>query len=263
MTYSVKLQEVSEARELIEVHDIKIWDLGLKEIRIADLASHEKDAIEEEFEIARRHIAEISPKLAEWWEKHYHLFILAGKVAKALFEEKSIDRFPTQPEQIGVKVLIPYFIRYVATPSADEPAYSSYELNKWEINLTAGTKAYILGSDTDYWYPRKAKDKRCVVAIIYNGLIEIGSTPKIYQMSFESSQERIVKLLPMHPLIELPFDEKRKIYQYPTLGAMIIPYTVGIKWAVMPHYSGLSKLPLLGMVFYERDCYYPDLAWVA
>jgi hypothetical protein len=203
-----------------------------------------------------------SPILATDYEKHRSVFHKFAGIAKAKFPGNKPIMFPSQTGTIGCLPLIPQAIRYVASPDATKPAYSSYALNSWDISLTAGTPAYILGDGTNFYKASPTTEQHSLIVIIENGLIEIGTSPKIAQMRLWTQAETKYGIWAANPIKAIPIEPGKVLYQYNTLGVIPIYHDFGIMWKILPDTTGISTLPLLGMVFYEHDLY-PDTKWLA
>jgi hypothetical protein len=203
-----------------------------------------------------------SPSLAADYEKHRTVFHKFGGIAKAKFPGKKTITYPSQTGTIGCLPLFPQAIRYVATPSATTPAYTSYATNSWDISLTAGTAAYILGDGTNFYKASPTTEKHSLLVIIQNGLVEIGTSPKIAQMRIWTQAETKYGIWVTNPIKAIPIEPGKVLYQYNTLGVIPVYHDFGIMWKILPDATGTSTLPLLGMVFYEHDLY-SDTTWIA
>ena len=207
-------------------------------------------------------LEKVSPKLATTMRDHLPFFMKAGAIAKAHFPTVKPIRYPSEPGTIGVNVLIPQAIKYVVTPSATDPCYTSYSTNLWEMPLTAGTAAYILGDGTNYYKAHPHTDQHTLLALPKDCVIEIGSTPKFDQMRIWTEIQAKYSPWTVYPLVEQPIEEGKTIYQYNTLAAQIITHDLGVMWGLMPKYAGTAILKLLGLYFYEHD-FHPTLKWVS
>ena len=228
---------------------------GKDNVEIGKLEEHEILAVERCFKRGLRLIRKISDELAEILEQQESLFLKWAEVAKGQLDNKPIA-YPAESGTIGVGWIFPQAVKYVATPSADEPAYTSYKNNTWEIDLSAGTSAYIFGDSTNDYRACPTSGQRCFMVIAQNGLVEIGSTPKIRLMRVTTQGASKYAYWPVHPLIEVPIemnDEESMLYIYNTIGMIPVYHNYGIKWEIVPTYSGTSVLPLVGLVFYEYD----------
>jgi len=124
-------------------------------------------------------------------------------------------------------------------------------------------KAYLFGDGTNYYRTSSTTGAHSAILVFNNGIIEIGSTPKIEQFRLISEGFTKYGIYTVAPIVEERIEENRLIYQYPTpLGAVPIFYDKGIMWSVMPKVTGTSTIKLLGLVFYEHD-FAADLKWVS
>jgi len=141
--------------------------------------------------------------------------------------------------------------------------YSSYKLNSWDIDATAGTAIWFFGDGTNYYKASSQAHKHSMILVFHNGVIEIGSTPSIDQFRIVAEGLTKYGIYTVAPVVEERVEEGRAVYQYPTpLGATIVFYDRGIMWGAMPRVTQTHTIKLLGLVFYEHDLF-PDLTWVS
>jgi hypothetical protein len=203
-----------------------------------------------------------APSLAADFEKHRTVFQKFAGIAKAKFPGRKTVQFPSQTGGIGVLPLFPQAVKYVGTPGPSAPAYTSYATNSWDISLTAGTAAYIFGDGTNYYKASPTTEQHSLLVIIENGLVEVGSTPKISQMRIWTSAETKYGIVTTNPVKAIPIEPNKTLYQYNTPGVIPVYHDFGIQWKILPEATGTSTLPLLGLVFYEHDLY-PDTTWLS
>jgi hypothetical protein len=191
-------------------------------------------------------LSKVSPSLADLMTANKQFFIGAAQIAKAKMDDKVIS-YPGQPGFIGVAPIVPQLLKWAGTVPTDYPN------NSWELSLTAGTPTYLLGSSAAWYKTSSAVGSRMLLAIPKDGIVEIGSTPKLDQ--FRLISESLTKFGPWSvcPLIEMPADPDRPIYQYPTHGALVVTYDLGYKLYAMPKVTGKSKVVILGLAFYEHE----------
>ena len=248
---------------------IRVFSGGKDLIDIADMATEERDAILYCFDQNVKKIENISPKLAAGLRPQREAMVKFAQIAKGTFPETKTFSYPGQQGGLGVDFLTPYLYRYDTTPNGavGRKAYTSYSdssvagYGTWDINLaTVGTKYYIAGNgSTGYYRGCDSGDGtngtagHSYVVIFQDGIIELGTTPRIEQMHFKS--ELMDKYVPisMQPLLTQSIEENRTIYQYTTPGMIPISHQTGVQIAVLPNAAGVSTIPLLGMVFYESD----------
>jgi len=239
-----------------------IYTGGVKEIKAQSLDPDDVDAIDMFLEFMESYLRRISPILAEIFVNGQTRKFIEGlaEIAKAEFDNKPIVWPCTKGNKICIAPLAPQFIRYVKTPVENYPAYSDYMLNSWEIHLEAGKPAYLLGPG--YALHNDANIGRFLFGIFRDGIIEVGTTPKIRQMRIVTDRDPNPGPIWFEPVQDIPVDVYRRIYVYPLPFHM--PILPGVKYTlkVLPAYSGLSKIILLGVVFYEAN-FAEDLKWIS
>lgn len=249
--------------ELSPPLEISLFFGDRKEVVYEKLEDREIDAIKNIFGIGIDQLNDISPKIASKIKPQESIAIKCAGIFKDMLPEKKSITFPSETGTIGVAWLFPQAIRYVASPSSTYPAYTSYPANSWDMSLTAGTPAYLFGDGTNYYKASPATAQHSMLLIFKDGILEIGSTPKIQQ--FRLTAEGVTKygIYTVAPVTEVPIEPNKTIYQYPTpMGAVPIFYDKGIMWGFMPGATGVSTIKLLGLVFYEHD-FAPSLKWVS
>ena len=230
-----------------------------------ELSEHEREVVYKVFDYGLEELKKILPEVAADIEKQRELAVVWAGVAKATFPVRKNYNFPTVGGDLGVAWLFPAAIRYAATPSDTLPCYTSYPTNSWDLSLTAGTPAYFFGDSTHFYKASPQDMKHSFLLIFHNGIIEIGTTPKIDTFRLISEGKQDYGIYTVQPLREIPVQKEVVAYQYPTpLGALPISYDRGVRWGFMPRKSGTSTIKLLGLVFYEHDLF-PDLAstWIS
>jgi len=225
-----------------------------RDVVYSPLEANERAAIEKVFRYGVEQIRRISPRIAADIEPQLDLALKIAGIFKEMIPEKKAYAFPSETGSLGVAWLFPQALKYAATPSASAPCYTSYPNNSWTLTLTAGTPAYFLGSDTDFYRSSPATGAHSAILIFNNGVIEIGSTPKISQFRVISEGMTKYGIYTVAPVVEISIEEDKAIYQYPTpLGAVPVFYDRGVRWGFLPEASGTSTIKLLGMVFFEHD----------
>jgi len=234
-----------------------------REVVYTELTREERNAVTMVFKYGVDHIRKVSPKIAADIETQLSIALKVAGIFKEMLPEKKPITFPSETGSIGVAWLFPQAIRYATTPSPSAPAYSSYSLNSWDIPITTGTPAYLFGDGTNFYKASPATGKHAMLLVFNNGIIEVGTTPKIDQFRLYSEGFAKYGIYTVDPLVEVTVEENKAIYQYPTpLGAVPVFYDKGIMWGFMPRVSGTATIKLLGLVFYEHDLF-PTLTWVA
>jgi len=243
--------------DVARVTGVKIASLGRDVLPYTDLAPEEIENVVRVFNAGVEHLRKISPKLAADIARQARLAIEFAAVAKATFPIRGKNyTFPSVPGHLGVAWLFPQAIKYSATVP------TGYANNSWDIPITAGTKAYILGSDTAFYKTSSEVDKRSFILIFDNGVVEYGSTPSAQQFRLISDAKQDWGIYTVDPLLEIPLESNVALYQYPTpLGAVFVDYTRGVKWYFMPTRSGVATIKLLGLVYYEHD-FASDVKWI-
>ncbi|RLB80115.1 MAG: hypothetical protein DRH17_12505 [Deltaproteobacteria bacterium] len=241
---------------------INILSLGRTELDFVELNKDEKRAIETVISMYANHLAKVSPTLAKTVLNQKDALIKFAGIAKAIFPEEKPITFPSQAGTIGVLPLFPQAIKYAATPSSTTPCYTSYSDNSWDITFTAGTAAYILGSDTAYYKASPQTGKHELIVIAQDGIVEVGTTPKIQQFRVISEAESKYGIFVASPLQDVAVEPNKLVYQYHTPGIIPVYHDFGVKLKVLPGVSGTSSVRLLGLVFYEHDLF-SDTTWVS
>jgi hypothetical protein len=205
------------------------------------------------------------PEVARDIERQVNLAVLAAGLAKGAFNATINYAFPPTTGTLGVAWLFPQAIKYALTPSPTAPAYTSYKANSWDIDVTAGTPAFILGGPgaTEFYRASPATNARAFILIFENGLIQIGTSPAVEQFHIISESRGDLGAYTVQPLVELPIEKNLAVYQIPTpLGAIPIDHNQGIKFSFLPRVTGTITLKLLGLVFYEID-FFKTFKWIA
>ena len=180
--------------------------------------------------------------------------VLMGKV------DKAFGGVLPSPGQVGVSLLEPRDIRYVDPPSATEPAYSDYGLNKWDLSLTEAGTIHILGDGANYFKPRPTDLYRCAIAIMKSGIIEVGTSPSLTQFLLKT--EKITyPYLTVHPLVDQPIEADYTIYRYNLPFGIPMFYDFGMMFDALSKVTKTSNVRLIGVVFYEYD-HKKSLEWV-
>jgi hypothetical protein len=240
--------------------------IGRERYPIAPLDPSEEIAIETVVNSGLAHLARVAPEVYDAIVRPFpgakliELVKIFARIAKAQFPSQKPYTFPPEKGKLGIAWLFPQAIKWT-TPSDTEPCYTSYIDNSWDIPITAGQPAYLFGSADKFYYTSKTPEKYSAILVLYNGIIEIGSTPSAQQFQLVSDTKNVAPYV-VEPLIDVPLNAQKSIYLYPTpMGALFIDHMTGIKWSFMPTRSGVATIKILGFVFYEYD-FYPSLKYI-
>ena len=242
---------------------VGIKPLFLKEsVAATPLSGDEASELDTWINEVKTELSRQSPIVAAIFDENIEAIKAFAQIAKNKLDNKTITIPPSNPGHIGVTLITPQFIRYAATASSTSPAYSQYTLNTWEISLTAGTEAYLLGDGTNYFRPCPTEGSRCEILLLKNGILEIGTTPKLYQIHMYTRETAAQGPYTVSPLIEIPVETDKAIYVYRTPGCLPMLHDMEYMLGVMPHEDGTDTIPLLGVAFYEYE-FLKELKWVS
>jgi len=244
------MPETVEFSKLMEEYDILVGGKGT--VTIESLTADEETLLDNFIDNRISIMSKISPTLADIYDGSRDLIHRFAEIAKGTFKVPFGGESPTSG-QFGVGDLIPQDIRYEATPSNTYPAYSDYQLNDWYISLTAGSPAYLLGSSDSFYKANPTLRYRFIGIILKNGIIEIGSTPEINQ-AYVRTEKVDYAWFRIHPLVTLPIEQGKALFQYNTPVAIPLWYDFGLRMAVLPvRTNPKAYLPLIGVIFFEYD----------
>jgi hypothetical protein len=242
---------------------IRVFSGGKDLIDIADMAAEERDAILYCFDNNVKKIENISPKLAASLRPQRDAMVKFAQIAKGTFPETKTYSYPGQSGGLAVDFLNPYLFGYANVTTGTGAngylntagAVGTTERRTWDMTLVAGTLKYILGYSAGVpWYKGCAiTNQHSYVVLFQDGIIEVGTTPKIDQLFFKSQLMDKYTPVSMQPLLNQTIEFGRNIYQYNTPGMIPISHQTGVQIAAQPLYSGSCHMPLLGMCFYETD----------
>jgi hypothetical protein len=250
---------------------VPIAALGRDRFPFVSLDANERMAIQTVLMDGLAHLRRVAPELYDALTDTHpvtnakpnlvELAVTFAGIAKAMLPSQKPYTFPSTPGKLGVAWLFPQAIKPTTATA------SGYNVNSWDIPITAGTKAYILGSDAAFYtaptYSIGGKTYYTAILIFHYGLVEVGSTPSAQQFRLISSAKTDYGIYAVEPLVEAPLDAQKSLYLYPTpMGALFIDYTTGVKWYFMPNRTGTSTMKLLGLVFYEHEVF-QDTAYVS
>jgi hypothetical protein len=250
----------------ISINDIKagvnVAALERTALSYVDLSDTERSYINYVLDSGLTYLRKVAPSITADIERQRGLAVNMAGVAKATFPVRKNYAFPSVPGSLGVSWLFPQGFKWAATPSSSDPCYTSYSNNSWDISVTAGTTAYIMGNGTNFYRANPNTDNHTFVLIFDGGVIEVGSTPSIEQFQLYSEGKRDYGIYTVEPLTDIPVEKNVAIYQYPTpLGAVFASHDRGLMWGFKPRTSGTKTIKLLGLLFYEHD-FMSSLKWV-
>jgi hypothetical protein len=197
-------------------------------------------------------------------------------VAKAIFPENKSITFPGEPGTIVADWLTPPAAFWVKNPdgsTSDQNGVGAYAdvagsttgataglpMNFWDVGMTAGTALYLFGLTNGTFYTgRTITEKHSMAVLAQNGLIEVGTTPKLSHMLVASQVQSKYAPIAIQPLVDVPLstgvgNQLANIYQYNTPGMIALTHNFGMRIAVMPTVTAKSRLQWLGMTFFEYD----------
>jgi hypothetical protein len=240
--------------DIAEKVGVNIAALDRQIVNYVELSNDEKKYVSYAFDSGIAHLQKVLPSIAGDIARQKDLVLMMAGVAKATFPVRKNFAYPSVPGSLGVAWLFPQGLKWVATPSSTNPCYTSYKTNSWDIDVTAGTKAYLLGDGTNFYKTNPNTDTHTFILIFDNGVLEVGSTPSIEQFHIYTEGKRDYGAYTIEPLTDIPIEKNVAIYQYPTpLGAMFVDYNRGVMWGFMPRVTGTKTIKLLGIIFYEHN----------
>jgi hypothetical protein len=240
---------------------IRVFSGGKDLIDIADMAQEERDAILYCFDQNVKKIENISPKLAAGLRPQREAMVKFAQIAKGTFPETKTYSYPGQQGGLAVDFLSPATFRYGDATAVGMTEYlgidgtiGTTQNGTWDIAMAAGTTKFILGKTAVTYYKGcGTTDKHSYVVLFQDGIIELGTTPKVDQMQFKSELMDKYTPIAMQPLMTQSIEEGRSIYQYSTPGMIPVSHQTGVNISIHPIYTGTANIPLLGMVFYETS----------
>jgi len=183
---------------------------------------------------------------------------IAAGIFKGKLQGNGTFTYPAQPGQLGVSFLVPQMVNY--NQSAAPTGYANKDT--WLLPTTAGTPAYILGSPTAFYTTSSTPGQRAMMVVFQNGLIEVGTTPSFRQIQVLTQVNESYGPMGVEPLVDLEVEKGKNLYVYPTPGALIVPYDVGVKLLAMPYRTNPTgeEVRLVGVLLYEYN-FFSQLLW--
>jgi len=232
--------------------DLLIGGYG-PEVEAQALTNDEEVLLDKFIKKTANALAMRSPELADIFSKHTDMIRVFAEIFKAKTDNKTFGGELPSPGKIGIKVLQPLDVKYSATAPTD------YDGHTWVLDLTAGTKVYLLGSDTEFYKSSSTTGSRTMMLIFKDGIVEYGTVPKVNQ--FRAYTEKVTYApFTVNTLVDKTLDRYGKLFVYETPFAIPVWYDFGVKLEAMPQVSGTSDLRLMGVVFYEYN-YFSDLVY--
>jgi len=234
-----------------------------EDLPLVPLDAKEEEVFDKCFRAVVEYYKRVLPEVADIIDKQRDLVHLAARLFKGKIgiEAKKLVGFTPQPGMIGIQPLAPKDIRYVKTATATDPAYSQYELNSWDLKVTAGTTKWLLGDGTNYYRSKPTVNQRALIVILKDCLVEIGTTPSFNQFIVKAETKPYTPWV-VHEFIDVTIQKNLTAYIYNTPGALLCMHDYGMMLGSMPVRTGTSNLRLVGFVFYETD-YFKDLTWIS
>jgi hypothetical protein len=240
---------------------IRIFTGGKDSVDIADMSSDETDAILYCFDQNVKKIENVSPKLAATLRPQRSAVVKWAQVAKGTFPQTKNYNYPGIAGALGVDFLNPYLYKYSTVPAASTGNRSFCDYNdsvipgyaSWDINMICGNTTYIAGNGTYHYRGCDATNGHSYVVLFQDGIVEIGTTPKVQEIFFKSELLDTYTPISINPVLSQTIEDNKAIYQYTTPGMIPLTHITGSTISVLPNATGLSTMPLLGMVFYETN----------
>jgi len=231
---------------------VQIFAGGRTQVSYSSLTPDEVKTVTGVVNMTANFLAKVSPTLANTVRSQVDVVLSAAAIAKGEMGDKPLT-YPVQTNTIGIVPLIPQFINYGTIQSC--VAQTGYPKDTWDVTLTAGTPFYLLGTSTAGYTTCGTPNYRFALVILQDGLIEVGTTPKIDQFKLYTNVESRYGPYTAPITYDEPIELGKSIYQYPTLGAMFIDWNLQVYWAAMPRASGTSSLRILGFAFAEYNVF--------
>jgi len=234
-------ESMTKVAEVLSEYGVRSAIMPVDEVDIEPLREGEIAALRNTLEFYREKIEDVSPKLARYWSRNYPAFEAGAAILKGMTGgEKtfSTGRIDDMAGALCGRFIIP----------------EDFGKTDFSIDVTKGTLAYLWGSDTTFFTPSTAVNKRCVIVIMQNGIVYLDEKPIGEQYHFIGKEKTYYPYV--SPITDgQSLEENKLIYASYTPGAIILPPRAGSKLAVMPEVTGAKKYYLFGMAFFERDYY--------
>mgnify|MGYP000442137821 CR=1 FL=1 len=239
---------------------------GIPEVEGETLSPQEEKAVLAGVEFGRRIYERISPKLAVLFDRYAPLVLEAAKIYKRIALRAQVAAefaWPPQLDKLAAVPIAPQLIRYVASPSDNDPAFSDYQLNTFKISFTTpGETKYLFGSSNKYWRGISATRGPIMHVIFKDGLIEIGTSPKVDQVYIEFEGWDMLGTVFQPEVVKIPIETDRPVYQYGLPGPIVVMADRGFRMAVMGESAGDSIIVPVGISFYYVSKF-KNLTWIS
>jgi len=229
---------------------------GVESFETAELSDDEESEIEDYLNDIADEIAKTSPKVASDFRNQ-----IGNMKDEASHFKAKVDGKPyaspvdsPDPGQLGINPIIPQHF------GAGNHNGTADGRNKFTIDITEGSEAFLWGTSADWYYTNDQTDKRFHMFVIQNGIIHIADTPITQQMHYRTEKKNY-SAFDIQPLVDETIEENKTVYQYRTFAAMPLTYDLGTKLSLMPTRtaSGVSY-DIIGVTFYEKQAF-DSLVW--
>jgi len=231
---------------------------GIKEFAFTELSDTEVAAFDVTFNNCVDFYNKISPVIGETFKKARPFLLDLACIAKARFDNKPINEQALElpaSGQMGGGPIIPYDLSK-AWVTGTWPGDAK---TVWDISLTAGTIAYLIGG-SDWWFKTSSTtEKRSMIGIVKDGIFEIDATPALNQLRFETERVSYAPWRCPYTIIQT-IEKEKTVYQYNVSGNLILNPDLGVKLSAMPFKSKTAYPFPVGMTFYEY-AYHSALRW--
>jgi hypothetical protein len=211
-----------------------------------------------------KHIADsidrTSTVVGSLFRAHTDFFLVAAMIAKAKFQ--ATPNFPASDRasalysaevpdagQIGISPIGP--------PDILNGTSSSTPPSTWDQGAPASVPAttYLIGGSTYSFSTAGTEPKRYILALMQNGLVEIGgNTPSADQGFYTTTQNSYVPWY-FNPTYDTSVETQKPVYIYDTPGAIIMDETIVSKLSIRQIYQTATRIALIGIKIYEYNYY--------
>jgi hypothetical protein len=268
---------------------------GKNTVDFDPLSTNEELAVQKCWRKNISFIQDVSANIGAQLAAQETVMVKMAGVAKAVFPELKTVNFPGIPGGITADFITPQSLFWVRNPQwggsstsaaagsgatgtyTDYGAYSDESpagtycggvglMNTFDVVLTAGTPVYLFGGtpgaasiSTQFYNASQVTEAHSFSVLAADGLIEIGTTPKLSHLVQNSQVQNMYSPIAFQPMVDLPLSGGQNLYQYNTVGVTPLMHNFGMQLAVLPKQSGKSNLRWMGMSFYEYN-FLPTIA---